>query len=133
MRYTVEFPDRVSNSAFIYYIQDKLLYGCDVVINTSHDGELYDEQSLKPVRFEELQFNIQTNFFESKPADNLEERIKVVEKQQVGRNWNCIRLDKKEEFDNAIQHHLNAYKISVRNRLVLTGRYASLNEGEEYA
>lgn len=133
MKYTVEFPDRVSNSAFIYYIEGRVLRGCDLVISTNRDEELYNEGSLKPIRFEDLEFNASTNFFESKPTEGLEEKIKVVEQRQVQRNWNCIRLDRKDEFDSAIQNHLAAYKLSVRNRLVLTGRHASLNEGEEYS
>ena len=133
MNYKVEFPDRVSDSVFIYYIGGKILHGCDAVIKTNRDEEIYDERSLAPIRFEDLQFSVQTNFFKSKPADGLEDKIKSVEQKQVERNWNCIRLDREDEFESAIQNHLAAYKLSLRNRLILTGRHASLNEGDEYA
>lgn len=117
MRYTVIYQDRVSDSVFIYKIKEDRLFGCDAVIATNYDREI--DNNDKTLDFDDITFSVEKNFFESQPTQDLEEKLKVVEKKQKQRNWNCIRLDDGEEFDYAIQAHLHEYQESVRNRLVL--------------
>lgn len=133
MEYTVEFPDRVSNSAFIYYIENNKLFGCDIVISTDRDVELYEEQSNMPIRFWDLKFGIVKSFFETEPVKDLENKIKIIEQKQKLRGWNCIQINGKNELDLAINHHFSDYKRSVKNRLVLVGREESILKGEEFA
>ncbi|MEI6849656.1 MAG: hypothetical protein WCK29_01330 [archaeon] len=117
MKYTVNFHDRVSDSVFIYHIKENTLKGCDAVIRTNYDPEI--DKDDKNLDFNKIEFRVETKFFGSQPTENLEEKLKVVEKTQRKRNWNCIRLEDGDEFDYAIQYHLREYKESVKNRLLI--------------
>jgi len=122
MKYTVEFVDRVPNSVFIYSIKQNRLFGCDLVISTNYDAQVYDGMEDR-INSKDIKFKAKTNFFNSEPCDSMEDKLILVEQKQRQRGWACLRLEVNDTFDEAIKYHLWEYKISffVRAAMIEKG------------
>ena len=118
MKYTVEFSNRVSDSAFIYRINSDIIFGCDIVISSNKDQDLYDERKSKILRFEDFNFKIHRTDFQTAQVPNIRDRLETFLNTQRKRNWNCIEIQSPQELEIAIQAHYASYVLSVKDRLL---------------